>query len=151
MSCPVPPELDSSTLLRVIPVGQHRQVEDVAITVYSLELYRNGFVAVLRVDWAGPSAGCFPGPRFSAIDDLGTQYGSYGGGGSGGGIFPDNPSWRTWQIFTPGLAAGATHLTLVVDEFRLTSFAPHPDRPGEHTRSVERVVSGPWRFEVGLS
>ena len=39
MSCPVPPDLDSTSLLRVIPIGQHQWVEDVAITLYSLAFF----------------------------------------------------------------------------------------------------------------
>src|SRR5690606_38287218 len=45
-------------LLGVIPVAQHRQFEDIGVTVHSLELYRDRFQAVARLD--GESRGGFP-------------------------------------------------------------------------------------------
>ena len=126
-----------SSVVRVIPVGQHRQFHDIGVTVYSIELYRDRFQAVARLDWEG--RGGFPRLTWRAVDDRGGVYDAWPAAGSGGGKPPELFSWRLICPFTPQLDPEARHLTLEIETLQWGSGA------------VLQVPDSALRFTVGLS
>lgn len=122
---------------RVIPVGQHRQFNDIGVTVYSLEVYRDRFQAVARLDWEG--RGGLPRLTWRAVDDRGGVYDAWPAAGSGGGKPPELFSWRLACPFTPLLGPEARHLTLEIETLQWSSGA------------VVQVPDGALRFTVALS
>lgn len=125
-----------SSLLGVIPVAQHRQFEDIGVTVHSLELYRDRFQAVARLD--GGSRGGFPRITWRAVDDRGGVYNALPAAGSGGGKPPELFSWRLVCPFTPQRDPKARQLTLEIATLQWGSGA------------IVQVPDGTLRFSVEL-
>lgn len=138
--CPV---FNADDIWRVIPVGQRRVVNDYALTIFSLELCRSVFVAVMRFDY--PRAhGPTPDPRrWEVSDDLGRDYRGYDSSGSGGGIFGQHTTWRMDHLFRPALGPDARRLSLSIDYI---GSRPPPNPDGLHG-----TVVGPWTFEIDLT
>lgn len=134
-------------LVRVLAVGQTRDVRGTKLTLLSVERYDDGFVAQfgLRRE-ASDAAGTITMPDLlpEATDDRGGRYVAWPHGGSGGG-HPSRMTWRCAFRFAPALDAAAAELRIEVPEIGLV----RPDPAGEV--SEEEVVAGPWSFAVPLA
>ena len=135
-------------IVRVIGVGERRVGGDLALTLLSVEIYRDGFVAQFHLVGGRPTEGAsgMPGfPQFTAAasDDRGTIYRERPYGGSGGGNSPGRVSWRMASAFAPALGEGARALTLRVGEVAWSTIA-------EGEMRASHTTAGPWEFVVGL-
>jgi len=135
-------------VVRVTGVGERREKGHVALTLLSVELYRDGVIAQFHlVQRRHPRApGAFGLPRFAvtASDDRGTVYKERPYGGTGGGSDRDTVNWRMASAFAPAAPDAARMLTLRVDEI-LWSMAS-----GTELVESERTA-GPWEFVVQLA
>lgn len=134
-------------LVRVLAVGQTRNVRGTMLTLLSIERYDDGSVAQfwLRREASG-AAGNIAMPDFLpvATDDRGGRYVAWPHGGSGGGP-PSRINWRCAFRFAPALDAAAAELQIEIPEIGLV----RTDPSGEV--SEEEVVAGPWSFAVPLA
>jgi hypothetical protein len=152
---PGTPDPTLRELRRVIAVGRAETRDGSEIALLSVELYADGFVAVLRLiptdgDPPGWNAGpgrppmAYPDLPVEARDDRGAVYrGRPHGGTSGGG--PGSWQWRFHHRFTPALDPAARELRLTVPELRWTTTFTSRGPP-----TLERTQAGPWSFAVPL-
>jgi hypothetical protein len=141
MQCAMP-NFSSDTLLRVVPVAQQVSAGLYLITIYSLELYRDGFLAVTRADFAGMGGRPPIPPCFSARDERGGEHLCLDSGGSGGrGQLPNGVStgWRMNYVFTPAVDPQATTLTLAIANV-----------PADPRASRGATLPGPWTLTIPL-
>lgn len=130
----VPLQFDAAGLLRVMPVAQRQDINGFSLTIYSLELYRTGFLIATQTEFAG-SARPWPAD-WTITDDRGGAYrcvDSAGGGGPGA-----LTTWRLDYLCAPAIGPGPARLRLSIAAIRLTLHEPPPELPG------------PWVFEVAL-
>jgi hypothetical protein len=140
-----PPRFEPSQLRRVISVIQQQERERFAITMLSLEIYSDGFFAVVRTDYPEARLHLPHTFHWRAQDDLGTEYWPRSMVGSGGG-FPGQPSsWRLDCPFIPALNPDARELRLRLDDIE---FGKSPHGPLEP--QIPIAISGPWEFVVAL-
>lgn len=150
MSSAGPPACAAATLERVIPVAQQLCIEDVVVTVTTLERYAGGLVINLRVDWVG-RIGPMPSLVWRVDDGRGTAFTPANCGGSGGGGRPvESPadarphSWRMHCFFAPAIALEATMLTLELAAFRLSEpiweeHDPRAFKAWQHARELTEL------------
>jgi len=150
----------SSRLIRVVGVGQYVTVGEVTVELIAIELREqlSRLTVVIR-DQQGRaeedrrraqlSNKMAPErddiwvplrPVLRLADDAGTNYAVLlvGGGGSGA-------EYRYEFLIGPHIPAGARRLTVLIEQLTDEPEFGYPGRPRE-----ARVVSGPWRFDVGL-
>jgi hypothetical protein len=143
-------EFNAGNLLRVVPVAQRLEVGGVGVAILSLELYRSGFIAVVRTD-APSRPGVMPcNPRWIGQDNTGGTFRSCNSGGSG---IPGPPGVSTWRLdvfFAPAIDPATTRLQLQLDELRTETLRPDPDHPGRAIRDAAHGFTGPWVFDVDL-
>ncbi len=148
---PDAPDADLRELVDVLPVGTSHRAGDETVTLLSVERYRDGFLAQLRVlaEYAPPAplperAGLLPEVHLAATDDRGGAYTPWPHGGSGGGG-RGVLQWRHAYRFAPALPPEARELRLTVERV-----AWHRYEPGQQELVVEREQAGPWAFTVAL-
>jgi len=138
---PVPtPPAQPHELIDVVGIGQTETVGGVALTLLSLERYREGHVALFRLCRArGPFDREVPSPHLElAVTPEGAApYWFWMMGGSGGGM--RELEYRQSYAIVPAPPATET-----VIEVRTISW----ERYGAGTRKVVSVDTGPWRFTV---
>jgi hypothetical protein len=135
-------------VVRVTGVGERREKDGVALTLLSVELYRDGVVAqfhIVQRRQAG-AAGAFGLPQLAvaASDDRGTVYRERPYGGSGGGPDHGTVNWRMASAFAPAAPEDARMLVLRVDEVVWSTAS------GTELVESERTA-GPWEFVVPLA
>jgi hypothetical protein len=140
----------SAGLHRVVPVRQRQIVGGLSITVFSLELYVNGFMIVTRIERTNerPADGVI---TFRAEDDLGGAYRSWDYAGSGGGIPGKSHYWRYFYLCTPGVNPEASSLRLEVPEVKIIEMQPSGDPTRGPTIETKEQITGPWVFRVSLT
>ena len=126
-------------LLRVIPVAQSRVVHSTTITLLSLELYGDAFVANFRVVLRRS----VPGAGWRSLichveDDRAVEY----QGTSFGEVLVLDGHWRLTFYFTPPLDTTARELRFGVDELRW--HLPRAER-------TEVIETGPWTFVIPVT
>jgi hypothetical protein len=139
---PTPPPPQPRELVDVIGVGQTETVNGVALTLLSVERYREGHIALFRLHRArGRSEREFPSPEFDlAVTPAGTvPYRSWMMGGSGGGM--RELEYRQSYAIVPAPPSGASE---VVIEVRAISWKWY----SSGTNKVVSVDPGPWRFTI---
>lgn len=117
----------SAGLRQVVPVGQRQVRSGYSITVFSLELYVNGFMVVTGIEGTdGHQAHGVPRFHFHAKDDLGGNYRSwdYPGGNTPG----RSRYWRYFYLCGPDINPDASSLRLGVREVKITEM-PHAGDP----------------------
>jgi len=132
-------------LLRVVPAVQTQTVGDTQLTVVSLELYDDAFVAHVRLrdlaerrsDNPFLTIRGWPQLSFDGSDDTGQNYNGYQGAGGG-----SDSEFRFEIVFTPAVADDARALTLVASEVRWTAHMA-----GQRSRAEP----GSWQFEIALT
>lgn len=140
---PAPPR--PRELIEVLGVGKTETVSGVALTLLSLERYREGDVVTFRLarqrakwqrDFPSPElflavgpAGAPATPRFSGMS-----------GGGGGGM--EEIEYRYTFSFSPGMPDDANDWVIEVTKIHWI----RPYRSPE--RNIESVDLGPWRFAI---
>ena len=127
-------------LIDVIGIGQTETVGGVALTLLSLERYREGHIALFRLHRVrGPSEREFPSPHLElAVTPEGAEpYRFQMTGGTGGGM--RELEYRQSYSIVP-----APPNDEVVIEVREIAW----ERLGAGTRNVVSVDTGPWRFSI---
>lgn len=140
----------STGLRQVVPVGQRQVASGFSITVFSLELYVNGFMIVTRIERTDgrPANGVI---TFHAEDELGGVYRSWDYAGSGGGVPHKSHYWRYSYLCTPGVNPEAGSLRLEVPEMKIIEMRPSGDRTCGPIIEAKEQFNGPWVFEVSLT
>jgi hypothetical protein len=137
-----PPQPQPRELIDVIGVGVTETVGGVALTLLSLERYREGHIALFRLFRVrGRLEREFPSPRLElAVMPEGTSpYRFWMMGGSGGGM--RELEYRQSYAIVP---APPSDTSETVIEVRAISW----ERWGPGTRKVVSVDQGPWRFTI---
>ena len=136
------PTFHADDVWKVVPVAQRQIANDYALTLYSLEFCRSGWIAVIRADYPYQHGPLPDRRRWEVIDDQGRDYRGFDEGGSGGGIIGQRMTWRMDYRFRPALGPDASRLKLMIDYI---GSRPPPNPDGLHG-----TVVGPWTFEIEL-
>jgi hypothetical protein len=131
-------------LIEVIGLGKTETVGGVALTLLSLERYREGDLVTFRLtrkrglhlDFPSPELSLAVGPAASMSTP---RFSMMSGGGGGGG---NELTFRYSYGFSPGMPDGATDWVIEVAKIEWV----RPYRSPE--RKVASVDVGPWRFVV---
>ena len=131
-------------LIEVIGVGKTEMVNGVALTLLSLERYREGDVVTFRLTSKRGLHLEFPSPElFIAVGPAAStsipRFFMMGGGGGGGG---NELTFRYSYGFSPGMPDGATDWVIEVTKIEWVWLYRSPER------RVASVDVGPWRFVV---
>lgn len=145
------PDTELRELVDVLPVGMSHRMGDETVTLLSVQRYRDGSLAQLRVlsEYAPPAtlqerASLMPELHLAVADDRGGSYTPWSHGGSGGGG-RGTLQWRYAFRFAPALAPEAGELQLAVERVEW-----HRHVPGRPETVIERAQVGPWAFTVAL-
>jgi hypothetical protein len=135
-------------LRRVVPVVQTQTVGDTQITLVSLDIYEECFVANVRMRMLerdrDPARGPFQGMPdldWHVSDNTGREYSTTFGGGGG------NSDEFRWEVtVAPAIADDVHQLDFVINqlEWRALPFMPN-------LGPKKKIEPGPWRFEVALT
>ncbi len=133
-----------SELRRVVAVGQTEVRGGTSVTLFSLEVYGDGFQASLLVARrADPASGRrstgVPEMVLEVADSAGRRYDAWPAGGGSHGAWAFRFAYR----FAPALDPSAT-------ELRLRVTAIHWHGIGEDEPPLLEVEPGPWTFTVPL-
>jgi hypothetical protein len=138
-----PPPPQRRDLIEVVGVGHTETVGDVALTLLSVERYREGHIALFRLFRTRESSEReFPSPHLElAIVPEGTvPYRFWMMGGTGGGGMRELEYRQSYAI----APAPPSDTSETVIEVRTISW----ERYGAGTRKVISVDTGPWRFAI---
>jgi hypothetical protein len=132
------------TLVEVLGIGSTQTAGGVALTLLSLERYREGDVVTFRLssrrglhlDYPSPELFIKVGPSAATATP---RFSMAGGGGGGGG---QELEFRQYFGFSPAMPDDATDWVVEVTKIEWVS----PYRSG--ARRVARVDQGPWRFVI---
>ena len=139
---PVPPA-EPRVLIDVIGVGRTETAGGVALTLLSVERYREGHVALFRLlRTRGRFERDYPSPQLDlAVTPEGpAPYRFWMMGGTGGGM--RELEYRQSYAIVPGPPSDASETVI---EVRVISWR----RYGAGTYKVVSVDTGPWRFTIG--
>jgi hypothetical protein len=130
-------------LVDVVGIGKTETVNGVALTLLSVERYREGHIALFRLHRArGRSEREFPSPEFDlAITPEATvPYRFWMMGGTGGGMPPEVEHRQSYAI-VPAPPSGAGEFVIEVREISWKRY-------DSGTYKVVSVDTGPWRFTI---
>jgi hypothetical protein len=139
---PPPPPPQPRELVDVLGVGQTETVNGVALTVLSVERYREGHIALFRLHRArGRSEREFPSPEFdlAVTPEATVPYRFWMMHATGGGM--RELEYRQSYAIVPAPPSDGSE---VVIEVRVISWKRY--RSG--TYKVVSVDTGPWRFTI---
>lgn len=138
------------SLRRVVAAGALQTAGDVTVVVYSLELYRQGFVALAGIECLG-QAELVNGPDdWTATDDLGTAYRCVGVAEGPQSLTAGRSGWRLDLTFDPAVPADAQLLRIRLDSVRVHSSGDAPD-PRRSGRDDLTESTGAWSFELDIA
>lgn len=134
----------AQTFLRVIGVAQIARIGETEITLVSLELYTDSFIANFRFQGSPPNPSQLDQPdrghmllfNAEASDDLGNGYQGQPRGGGG--------NWQNWRLsayFTPAHPVEARILNFTVPEVNWMARGPG---------LRWAIEPSPWEFRVEL-
>jgi hypothetical protein len=130
-------------LIDVLGVGLTETVGEVALTLLSLERYREGDIALFRLFRArGLLEREFPSPHLelAVVPEGPVPYGFWMMGGSGGGM--RELEYRQSYAIIPAPPIDASEIVIEVHKISW-------ERYGAGTRRIVSVDTGPWRFRIG--
>ena len=130
-------------LIDVVGIGQTETVNGVALTLLSLERYREGHIALFRLHRArGRLELEFPSPDLKlAVTPEGTvPYRFWMMSGTGGGM-PRELEYRQSYAIVPAPPSGVGEVVIEVREISWKRY-------GAGTYKVVSVDTGPWRFTI---
>ncbi len=139
-----PPPPTPRELIEVIGVGKTEVVNGVALTLLSLERYREGDIVTFRLTAKRGLHLDFPSPElFIAVGPAASpstpRFSMMGGGGGGGG---KDLIFRYSFGFSPGMPDEATDWVVEVTKIEWVRPRRSPQR------KVASVDAGPWRFVI---
>jgi hypothetical protein len=141
---PSPPQ--PRELVDVVGIGQTETVNGVAVTLLSVERYREGHVAHFRMfRHRKRSERDLPTPHFelAVIPKSSMPYRFWMMGGTGGGGVEGEMEYRQAYAIVPAPPSDASEAVIEVREISWERF-------GAGTRKVVSVDTGPWRFSIRL-
>lgn len=132
------------TLVEVLGIGRTQIVNGVALTLLSLERYREGDIVTFRLSSRRGLHREYPSPElFIEVGPAGAtstpRFSTAGGGGGGGG---QELEFRYYFGFSPAMPDDARDWVVAVTKIEWV----RPYRSGE--RHVAKVDQGPWRFVI---
>lgn len=139
---PAPPPLQPRELVDVVGIGQTETVHGVALTLLSVERYREGHIALFRLRRArGRTEREFPTPDLSlVVTPAGTvPYRFWMMSCSGSGMPPEVEHRQSYAI-VPAPPSDAGDIIIEVREISWKRY-------GSGTYKVVSVDTGPWRFK----
>jgi hypothetical protein len=131
-------------LIDVIGVGATESVGGVALTLLSVERYREGNVALFRMfRHRERSERDLPMPHFelAVTPESSTPYRFWMMGGTGGGGVAGEMEYRQAYAIAPAPPSDGSEIVIEVREIVW-------ERWGQGTRKVLSADAGPWRFTV---
>ena len=137
-----PPPPQPRELIDVVGIGRTETVGGVALTLLSLERYREGQIALFRLLRArGLFEREFPSPRLelSVMPEGTVPYRIWMSGGGGGGMV--ELEFRHSYVIVPAPPSDASETVI---EVRAISW----ERYSAGTYKVVSVDTGPWRFTI---
>jgi hypothetical protein len=141
----VPPPPTPRELVSVVGVGQTQTVDGVALTLLSLERYREADVVTFRLTHRRGLHLDFPSPElFIAVttgDDAPPRHLSMIGGGGGGN--GQELVFRYTYSLAPPIPQDAREAVIEVGKIEWV-------RHGRNERKIASVDIGPWRFMIKL-
>jgi hypothetical protein len=140
----VSPAPEMRELIEVLGIGKTEIVNGVALTLLSVERYREGDIVTFRLtskrglhlDFLSPELFLAVGPAASTTTP---RFSMFGGGGGGGG---NDLTFRYTFGVSPGMPDEATDWVVEVTKIEWV----RPYRSPE--REVASVDVGPWRFTI---
>ena len=139
-----PPPLQPRELVDVIGVGRTETVGGVAVTLLSLERYREGHVVLFRMfRHRKRSERDLPMPHFelAVSPESSTPYRFWMMGGTGGGGVEGEMEYRQAYAIAPAPPSDGREIVVAVSEISWR-------RSGAGTYKVVAVDTGPWRFTI---
>jgi len=141
-----PPAFDFENLTTVLALRQRGAFPSGTLTLASLELYREAFIAILWIE-SDTFDESHPHWVISAADELGNRYLGRGRAGAGGGLPGGRSQHRAVVMFTPALDPAAQTLTFELH----VVLGPIGFTEGVgYAYPAENVVGGPWTVEIPL-
>jgi hypothetical protein len=140
-----PPPPQPRELIDVVGVGRTETVNGVALTLLSVERYREGHIALFRLHHArGRLEREFPSPDFDlVVTPKGTvPYRFWMMSGSGGGGVHGEVEHRRSYAIVPAPPSDAAEIVIEVREISWKRYS-------SGTYNVVSVDAGPWRFTLG--
>ena len=138
-----PPPPQPRELIDVLGIGDTQTASGVALTLLSLERYREGHVALFRMfRRRRPSERDLPMPRFelAVTPEVAGPYRFWMMGGTGGGGIAGEMEYRQAYAIAPAPPRDGS----IVIEVLTISW----NRFGAGTRTVVAIDTGPWRFAI---
>jgi hypothetical protein len=142
---PAPPS-QPRELIDVIGIGATEMVGGVALTLLSVERYREGHVALFRMfRHRERSERELPMPHFelAITPESSTPYRFWMMGGTGGGGVAGEMEYRQAYAIAPAPPSDGSEIVIEVREISW-------ERLGAGTRKVVAVDTGPWRFSISI-
>jgi hypothetical protein len=141
---PVPPPPTPRELIEVIGVGKTEMVNGVALTLLSLERYREGDVGTFRLTAKRGLHLDYPSPElFIAVGPVASpwtpRFSMMGGGGGGSG---NDLTFRYSYGMSPRMPDEATDWVIEVTKIEWVRHYRSPER------KVASVDAGPWRRTI---
>jgi hypothetical protein len=141
---PPPPPPQPRELVDVVGVGQTETVNGVALTLLSVERYREGYVVLFRMfRHRKRSERDLPTPHFelALTPESPTPYRFWMMGGTGGGGTEGEMEYRQSYAIVPR-PSDATETVIEVSQISWKRY-------GSGTYKIVSVDPGPWRFAIG--
>jgi hypothetical protein len=141
---PPPPPPQPRQLVDVVGIGRTETVGGVAVTLLSLERYREGHVALFRMfRHRARSERDLPMPHFelAVTPESSTPYRFWMMGGTGGGGVEGEMEYRQAYAIAPSPPSDAREIVIEIREISWKRY-------GSGTYKVVAVDTGPWRFTV---
>jgi hypothetical protein len=143
---PAPPP-QPRELIDVVGVGQTETVNGVALTLLSVERYREGYVVLFRMfRHRKRSERHLPMPQFelAVTPESSTPYRFWMMGGTGGGGVEGEMEYRQAYAIAPAPPSDGRVIVIEVREISWKQF-------GSGTYKVVAADTGPWRFTINSS
>jgi hypothetical protein len=137
-----PPPPQPRELIDVVGIGHTETVGGVALTLLSLERYREGQIALFRLHRArGRFEREYPSPHLelSVMPEGTVPYRFWMNGGGGGGMV--ELEFRQSYVIVPAPPNDASEVVIEVREISWKRY-------GSGTYKVVSVDTGPWRFTI---
>ena len=139
-----PPPPQPRELIDVVGIGRTETVGGVALTLLSVERYREGHIALFRLLRAqGHFERDIPSPHLelSVVPEGTVPYRSRMMGGTGGGLRDRELEYRQSYAIVPAPPSAASEVVIEVREISWKRYC-------SGTYKVVSVDTGPWRFTI---
>ncbi len=145
-------DLRGRELRRVVPAGERQTVRGVTAAAYSVELYGQGFVVLVGIEYPGLGMLVNNASDWSVTDDRGTRYRCFDYAGGGQPLSAGRSGWRIDLMCAPGIDPRARRLLVRMNVARLRYYGQEAPREYRETQRDGKVdIAGPWDFAIDLA